>query len=386
MATQDIETAAADLRRARMLATRSAAVCFGLIIGSIDLPSISAEDPISQPDRPKFVICASERDAEFGESLFRVLRRPGERARFGRAETIEQALESEAEVIVLVLPGRDLPPLEERTLAALKHRKIVGIGLGAARLFGQLGLEINNGACAHGAKAPAELTITKSELLGEPKDAKPLLVLNEPEADGNADKIDLFAMFVPSRSPNAAVVDVIARWTSDPNYAPIVRQGNCVLIGIPAPATRWTANYAGLVRELCLALKEGRLEQFSTARRTLTKPGDYEFQLAKRGSTDVEFETTRYLRFSEPTRLTVQLEHAGSDAVMLLFRGEDAAFTHRERKDARQGETLTITADITADDIQKLGDRYWVLNVTNFGAAPADCKLTIRCVALTAAE
>ena len=48
------------------------------------------------------------------------------------------------------------------------------------------------------------------------------------------------------------------------------------------------------------------------------------------------------------------------------------------RQDARQGETLTITTDISREDIEKLGDRYWTLKVTNFGAKSAvDGKLTI---------
>jgi hypothetical protein len=105
-------------------------------------------------------------------------------------------------------------------------------------------------------------------------------------APPDAGKIDNFAMFLPPHDPNAADVDAIARWTADPNYAPIVRQGNCILIGIPAPATEWTPAYADLIRETCLALHQRKPEAFSTARRDVTKPGTYAFKLAKRGSTD----------------------------------------------------------------------------------------------------
>jgi hypothetical protein len=64
-----------------------------------------------------------------------------------------------------------------------------------------------------------------------------------------ADKVDNFAMFLPPRGKKSSVVDAIARWTSDPRYAPIVHQGNCVLIGIPIPASRWTAPYTDLIRK-----------------------------------------------------------------------------------------------------------------------------------------
>lgn len=356
-------------------------VCCLIILLVVRVVSVSAADPDAEgkPVSPRFVVYASEADAEFGSSLFRVLRGKGERARFDKAGTIEQAIKSEADVLVLVLPRRELPKLEKETLESLKKRKIVGIGYGAAQLFGQLGLEINGGACAHGVRPPPSLTVGKSELLGEPKNAEPLLVLQElPEVAPDAGKLDLFAVFLPPRGPNAAVVDVIARWSSDLNYAPIVRQGNCVLIGIPAPATQWTTPYTDLIRETCLALQKRKLEAYSTARREVTKPGTYEFKLAQRGSTDLPFQKTYYFAFTEPKRFRAQLEHAGSDSVMMIFMGQDENRLHWTRQDARKGETLKIAAEIRQEDIKKLGDRYWTLNVTNFGAnMDVECKLTL---------
>ncbi len=356
-----------------------ARVVFLLFI--IQAVSLSAADPEadSKPVRPRYVVYASEADGEFGSSLFRVLYSKGQRERFDKAQTIEQAVESDADVLVLILPTRELPTLEEGTLESLKKRKIIGIGYGAAQLFGKLGLEINGGACAHGVRGLPSLTIGKSELLGDSKQAEPLLVLlDSPVAELGADKLDLFAVFLPPRGPKASVVDVIARWTSDMNYGPIVRQGNCILIGIPAPATQWTPAYADLIRETCLALQKRKMETFSAARWEVTKPGTYEFKLAPGGSTDLPFGKTYYFQLTEPKKIHAQLEHKGSNSVMLLFMGQDEGRNHWTREDARQGETLKITAEICEDDIKKLDDRYWVLQVTNFGAnMPADCKLTI---------
>jgi hypothetical protein len=74
------------------------------------------------------------------------------------------------------------------------------------------------------------------------------------------------------------------------------------------------------------------------------------------------------------------MEHAGSDAVMLLFMGQDENRMHWTRQDSRTGEPLEITSSISEEDNETLGDRYWTLNVTNFGAnSPVDCKLKIIC-------
>jgi hypothetical protein len=351
------------------------------IVILVPAASLLVSDSFAQDKtvRPKFVVYASEEDAEFRSSLFTVLRGKGERSRIDKAETMEQALASEADVLVLVLLHRDLPKLSKETLEALRSRKIVGIGYGAAQLFGQLGLEINGGQCAHGVQAPARLTIGTSELLGEPKDAEPLLVLQAAaSAAQDANKLDLFAVFLPPRGSNASVVDVIARWTTDLNYAPIVRQGNCVLIGIAVPATGWTKPYADLVCQVSLALHDREFVAYSAARRELTMPGVHKFSLAPSGSIDSPFEKTFYFQFAEPVRIHAELEHTGSDPVMLIFMGQDEEHTHWTRQDSRQAEKLTVETEISREDILKLSDRYWTLNVTNFGAkTSAECKLTI---------
>ena len=65
--------------------------------------------------------------------MVRVLRGKGQRARFDKAETIEQAVASKADGLVLVMPTRELPKLGKGTLESLKRRKIVGGGYGAAQ-------------------------------------------------------------------------------------------------------------------------------------------------------------------------------------------------------------------------------------------------------------
>ncbi len=360
---------------------RPVAFVASAIVILLRLSTISAANAADERKsvRPDFVVYTSANDADFGSSLFGVLRGKGKVTRLEKADTIEKAVASEANVVVLVLPKHDRPKLEKRTLEALKTHKIVGIGYGAAQIFGQLGLEINGGQCAHGVAGPPSVTIGESGLLGKPQNAVPVLVLEKgAEAELDADKRDLFAMFLPRHGENSSAVDAIARWTSNANYAPIVRQGNCVLIGISVPATQWTAPYANLIRATCLALHERRVEAYATIRREVTKPGTYEFKLAKGGSTDQPFTKMFYFHITEPKRFSAKLEYAGSDSVMLMFMGQDEGLTHSTRQDAHRAETLNITTIINRRDIEKLGERYWTLDVTNFGAKSAvDCKLTI---------
>lgn len=332
-----------------------------------------------KPATARFVVYAAEEDSELGSSLFRVLRGDEKVSRFAKADTLKKAIESESDVLVLVLPKRELPKLDKTVLDALKKRKIVGIGYGAAQLFGQLGLEINGGNCAHGVQGLPSVIVPKSELLGEPKTEEPIQVFrDDDEPPPNADRLDTFAVFLPPGKGSLSGIDPIARWHTDSNYAPIVRQGNCVLVGVPGPATRWTAEFADLIRQTCLALNERQLTDFSTTRRQLTKPGTYKFALARRGSTDEPFTKSFYFRFTESKQFSAKLEHAGSDNVMMLFMGEDEGRNHWMRQDARQQEELTIEAEITDADIETVGDRNWRLDITNFGAAnSADCQLTI---------
>jgi len=333
------------------------------------------------PARPKFAIYSEAADAELASSLLRVLRDKEEKVtRVARVDTVEAAAESNADVLILVMTQRETRKFEKQVLDALKERKIIGIGFGAAQLFGQLGLEISGGNCMHGIFQPTTIKIVKCALLGDAERADPVPVFaeNPQETELNVSEIDFFAMFAPPRGKNAAAVDVIARWSKDMNYAPIVRQGNCILVGVPVPATLWSSAYSELMRNVCLRVQKQKLEPFATARRELTKAGTYKFTLAKRDSPDEPFSKTFFFRFSEPRKITARLEHSGSKAVMLLFMGEDENHAHWARKDARQEEALEIITEISREDIDAIGDRHWTVDVTNFDAdSIAECKLTI---------
>jgi hypothetical protein len=83
----------------------------------------------------------------------------------------------------------------------------------------------------------------------------------------------------------------------------------------------------------------------------------YPLSLARGRSTTEASQFEQYLRFSKPTTLSITLTIAESQSVMLLFMGEQRERWTRE--DGDDGETLTITIDITEGDLQAVGDRYW---------------------------
>ncbi len=100
-----------------------------------------ADDTFADDTVPaKLVIVAPKAgmNSELGTSLFRVLRFGSQRGKFERVETIEEAVASKADIIVLAMPHRELPPIAKETLESLKQRKILGIGEGRPSCSGNL--------------------------------------------------------------------------------------------------------------------------------------------------------------------------------------------------------------------------------------------------------
>jgi hypothetical protein len=61
---------------------------------------------------------------------------------------------------------------------------------------------------------------------------------------------------------------------------------------------------------------------------------------------------------------------------MLLFMGERRE--HWTRADGADGDTLSITIEITETDLSAVDDRYWTIKVANFDDEHvAMCELTI---------
>ncbi len=315
-------------------------------------------------------------------------------------DNLQAAARSDANVLVIFADRDSLSAMEESAaevaprqkeigtnlkraarrseLEPLRSKKVIGIGYGAAQLFDRLGLEIRYGACAT-IPLPAPEIELQANPLCPGDDGERIVAFCVPDP-GNGETMDVnynFAMYMPRLHEDTKFVDAIARWRGDENYAPIVRQGNYVMIGLAAPPSTWTSEYKAFLHDLTSAFADAPNEPFSTAKFAIAKPGDYEFELAQGRSTTELSGRNFYFRFAAPVEFSAKLAIEDSQAVMLLFRGRNGE--HFSRKDGGDGKTLEVEAKISQSDLQASGEGYWQLEVTNFDRANrAKCKLQLK--------
>lgn len=326
-------------------------------------------------DNPGFVVFSESADPAMVTALRDQLRANGAEVEVEAASTLQAGVNSNADVLILFMD--DSPPQDrlDELLEGLKGRKVIGIGYGAAQLFGTLGLEIRGAACAHFGTTAPKIQVQENSLIPASQFIDPIFPV---QLSPHEFILDHFAMHIPRHSPVLSVVEVIARATSDESYAPIVRQGNYVMIGLVAPPRIWTPEYAELFQQIALALRERNLEPFSRAQWEVTRPGRHDFRLSEFESTNAAENWQFYFRFSKPTTFSATLTHSGSEHMMMLFMGEKDRL-HWTREDGSAGEALNIQIDITEEDIKNIDDFYWSLSVRNFDTAhPAECSMQIE--------
>ena len=324
---------------------------------------------------PSFLVYASPADNEMVTALRDQLRANGTEMELNAANTLDAGVDSSADVLILFIDDSQPQEYSADLLERLKAKKVIGIGYGAAQLFGRLGLEIRGDACAHFGTTAPKIQVEENNLIAASQFTDPIFPV---QLSPQEFILDHFGMHIPRHSQMLSVVDVIARSDFDESYAPIVRQGNYVMIGIVAPPQMWTPKYAELFQQIAFALAERKAEKFSRAQWEVTKPGSYEITLAEFESTKAAYYWHAYFRFSKPTTFSATLSQSPSEHVMMLFMGEKDRL-HWTREDGVAGDVLTIKIDITEQDIKNIGDFYWWLDVTNFdGAHPAECTLQIE--------
>ena len=311
------------------------------------------------------------------------------------AQTIEDALDSASEVLVLDLHRR-LDHLEPERLAKLKYRKLVLLGPEADWLCRGLELEIGDGYVTREA---VPLRIADSALLAGRLGESTRHAAIEPFARQPAigslfdrGKPHLHFSYVEDAMKLGATggfVDVILA-RAEPGgerHAVVARQANCVVAGVAAAPTEWSRAYREFFGCVVVALAERELEEPEPAvvPRQVQPPGIVRFDLeplSVESSDDGTFQRLFYFQFDQPTVMTATLRHHGSDAMMLLFQGgrKQLYFT---REDTESGETLTIATTIRQPGIDALAGRYWTLDVTNFDQSRrAWAELTVRYDAL----
>ncbi len=355
-----------------MCATRKASIGFVFFwIGSSTLSlMLGATTAWSDDTAPNYGIYVASSDAGVRDSLKEILAAGEAESTVATFESLERAVASSAEVLVIALP-RSRDPYSDDLIEGLKKKKVIGIGYGAAQLFGQLELEINGGACAHFGAMP-DIVGVESDLLEKSWESRKISPYAEPTPG------DDFGMYIPRLSEQVYFVDVIARVERDENYAPIVKQNNYVMIGISGTPSAWTDELRALVAGVASELLQREQKPFAKAEYPRLLPGKHVFGLGKGRSTEELFSKTYYFKFTRPTIFTATLLHTDSQAMMLLFMSQKGRL-HWTRQDAKEGEPLTIVCEITAADIEKIGEGLWELKVTNFDRNNRSaCVLDVR--------
>ena len=294
-------------------------------------------------------------------------------------DSLDEALDGDADVLILNLGQRDDQKLSAERIASLGRRRVIAMAPGADWLCAQLD-EIE----FRGSNVTADMSmrVVDSDLLGKPVAEDSMRAFKEiqnvPSEEwtpqpprvyfcaGNVDEYrpGVDYMLVPEKLEQCAVV---------------MRHANFVFAGVRAHPAKWSEQYRALIVRSAMVLARRPVEDLKPiiVERQTHPPGVVRFDLdpiAEQGTPYRVF----YFRFERPTAFTATLEHSGSSAMMLMFSG-GKKHLHATRVDAEDGETMTITANVGERAIRDLGHRYWSLHVQNFDHEnPCSTKLTVR--------
>ena len=353
-------------------AKRSLVLLF-IIIGTIYL----FVSPVLRAQQADFAIFFSPEDAASSDALATILQGNGD-SRIIHCSTVQEAVTSNARVLVLFMDYQEDKNFNEDQLEALKKYKVLAIDFGAAELFHRLGLEIHGGACVHDYNNLApKINVVENALFDVSKHNKTIPVFTLTSNEDPVDKNINYAMFIHPKSHLRTVVDVIATSKGDDVYAPIVKQGNCMMVGLAAPVSTWTTAYKEFFHDFSKALLHQPLKPFETVQWKCTRPGTFSFKLAQLKNKNEMYNKTFYFKFKEPTNFKIHLGHANSNHVTVSFMGPNKE--HWNRLDAEQGKPLELNINISEADINNIGDRYWQLSVINFDEKHStDCELKIE--------
>lgn len=320
----------------------------------------------------------SETDSAGWADAFAALLRERGAIQVDVADSLDAAFDGDADVLILNLdPAREATLSSDR-IEALKRRRIVAMAPGADWLCAQLDeIEFRGGNLTN----DMTMLVADSDLLGE-QSAEPIRPVREvqetaPEAWTPQTPRVYFSSSIADYRPG---VDDILVPEHYKDCAVVVRQASFVFAGVRAHPDEWSEQYRALIRRVATALTERPVEDLEpiVVERQIHPPGTVQFELTPITREQDGSNRSFYFRFERPTAFTATLEHAGSNAMMLIFSG-GKKHLHRSRADTEDGKTLTIHANIGENAIRAVGYRHWLLGVQNFDHEnPCSAKLTVR--------
>ena len=298
------------------------------------------------------------------------------------ADTLESALDSASEVLVLYLGASRSDRLPAGRVSALQNRKLVVTGDGADWLCRELDLEVGGGMSS----TVKALTVFETTLLDREWRGRSIEPLVRPQLPGSymlrTDFRHLLWRHIPDElrvGHGAGFVDVIAGLDEDAS-AVVARQANCIFAGVMAHPGDWSAAYRELFRRLVAGFAERHLDDFKPAivPRDVLPPGTVRFDLGPAGLVEAANSRSFHFQFDRATVLTAVLRHNGSDSVQLGFHG-GPKLHYATGAYAEGGETLTLAVAIRQKGISAMAGRYWTLDVANTDRAHGmSAELTVR--------
>jgi hypothetical protein len=228
------------------------------IIPSAVCIATAGEMPAKESEPVSFALFAPGQGEKTISALTELFTHGNKNASVSLVKNLPDAITSKTDIVVLALSVKEFNALGPYDADAIKKRKVIGISYGAAKLYEEIGLKIGGGACAHGMepriKVDDNSTIAKAgfdKVLGVYAPNAP----QRPAQDVEYMPFGIFAGY-PEIHKGLEDVDVVARFNGDLGYAPIVRQGNKILIGFNPHAEDWTEQFGDLMRKLAAALNE----------------------------------------------------------------------------------------------------------------------------------
>jgi hypothetical protein len=228
----------------RHFLTRTVLACF------VFLTWIDTACPLPADDAKlvSYALFAPGQTEKSTSALTALFTNEGKNASLAIVKTLPDAIASKADILVLAMNESDFNALGPYDAAALKKCKIIGIGFGAAKLFGGAGLKISAGNCAHG----FEPRILVQENATTPKEGfDEVFGVYSPYSQtypaGDVDYMP-FGIYLGDKHPEIRPgLDVIARYSGDAKYTPVVREGNAVLVGFNPHAEDWSPPFRALM-------------------------------------------------------------------------------------------------------------------------------------------
>ena len=285
----------------------------------------------------------SETDSAGWADAFDALLREGGANRVDVADSIDAALDGDADVLILNLdPARETTLSSDR-LEALKRRRIIAMAPGADWLCAQLDeIEFRGGNVTN----DVAMLVVDSDLLGQQwaESIRPFREVQKTPLDAWTPQTPRVYYSGGIADFRPGVDDVLVPEHAK-DCAVVVRQANFVFAGVRAHPDEWSKQYRALIRSVAAALAGRAVEDLEpiVVERQIHPPGTVHLELASLTEAQDRAGRSFYFRFERPTAFTATLEHAGSNAMAMYFGG-GKKHLHGSRVDTENGKTLTIHA------------------------------------------